>query len=299
VIELRQLRYLIAAADAGSFTRAALQLNIKQATLSRHIGSIEKRLGLPLFERQPSGAVLTEDGQHYLAAVRRVAEDVAEINDWVRGRRLGEKGRLSIGFYTSLSAGNLRSALSAFADTHPGVDINHVERNRSRLRTGLNNGTIDIAFMLGDASYPDLAKRSLWSERVLVAFAAQHRLEECSPVRWSDLADEHFVLSRSDPGPEVGRIITSRIARADRAPSLSFADIHRETILNTVALGRHVTIVSEASTGNRLDGIRYREIEDRDGETRIAFSGYWREDNPNPVLRTFRDFMLRRYALPA
>jgi DNA-binding transcriptional LysR family regulator len=46
VIELRQLRYLIAAAEAGSFSRAARNLNIKQATLSRHILNVEKRLGM-------------------------------------------------------------------------------------------------------------------------------------------------------------------------------------------------------------------------------------------------------------
>ena len=46
MIELRQLRYLIAAAEAGSFSRAARNLNIKQATLSRHILNVEKRLGM-------------------------------------------------------------------------------------------------------------------------------------------------------------------------------------------------------------------------------------------------------------
>lgn len=51
MIELRQLRYLIAAAEAGSFSRAARSMNIKQATLSRHIIEVEKRLGMALFDR--------------------------------------------------------------------------------------------------------------------------------------------------------------------------------------------------------------------------------------------------------
>ena len=55
MIELRQLRYLIAAAEAGSFSRAARSLNIKQATLSRQILQVEKRLGMVLFDRMTRG----------------------------------------------------------------------------------------------------------------------------------------------------------------------------------------------------------------------------------------------------
>lgn len=73
MIELRQLRYLIATAKAGSFSRAARQLNIKQATLSRQILSIEKRLGLKLFDRVSRGAMLTREGAHYAQRGRRLS----------------------------------------------------------------------------------------------------------------------------------------------------------------------------------------------------------------------------------
>jgi DNA-binding transcriptional LysR family regulator len=55
VIELRQLRSLIAAAEAGSFSRAARNLNIKRATLTRHILEVDKRLGMALFDRRTRG----------------------------------------------------------------------------------------------------------------------------------------------------------------------------------------------------------------------------------------------------
>lgn len=66
MIEFRKLRYLIAAADASSFSGAARRLNIKQSTLSRHILETEKRLGLVLFDRKTRGASLAPDGQAYL-----------------------------------------------------------------------------------------------------------------------------------------------------------------------------------------------------------------------------------------
>lgn len=80
MIELRQLRYLIAAAEAGSFSRAARSMNIKQATLSRHIIEVEKRLGMALFDRGTRGATLTHNGDAYLRTARRIVREFEELN---------------------------------------------------------------------------------------------------------------------------------------------------------------------------------------------------------------------------
>ncbi|WP_159014777.1 LysR family transcriptional regulator [Acidisoma sp. S159] len=115
MIEFRQLRYLIAAAEAGSFSRAAQRLGIKQATLSRHILETEKRLGLVLFDRKTRGASLAVDGQTYLRKARHIVKELDELNEWVRSTRAGESGNVAVGFYTSFSAGNLRATLSEFS----------------------------------------------------------------------------------------------------------------------------------------------------------------------------------------
>jgi len=79
VIGLQKLRYLIAAAEAGSFTRAARNLNIKQATLSRHIMEVESRLGLVMFDRGARGAKLTRSGRIYLNTARRIVKEFEEL----------------------------------------------------------------------------------------------------------------------------------------------------------------------------------------------------------------------------
>ena len=99
VIELRQLRYLIAAAEAGSFSRAARVLNIKQATLSRQILEVEKRLGMTLFDRKTRGATLTPNGENYLRTAQRIVSEFSELNAWVRATNGGHAGKLTIGFY--------------------------------------------------------------------------------------------------------------------------------------------------------------------------------------------------------
>lgn len=71
VIELRQLRYLVLAAESGSFSRAAKRLGIKQSTLSRQLLGLEKRLGIEVFERLSRGAILTPAGRAYLSGLSR------------------------------------------------------------------------------------------------------------------------------------------------------------------------------------------------------------------------------------
>ena len=201
MIELRQLRYLIAAAEAGSFSRAARSLNIKQATISRHILETEKRLGMVLFDRKTRGATLTANGQIYLRTAQRIVKEFGELNAWVHATRNGHAGRLAVGFYTSFSAGNLRATLSEFDERYPEVRVRGFERDRDMLLAGIENGLLDIAILTGEAPFRGLMSRPFWSERILVAMPESHPLAARERIYWSDLTGERFLLTARDPGP--------------------------------------------------------------------------------------------------
>jgi DNA-binding transcriptional LysR family regulator len=70
-MEIRDLKYLAAAASAGNFGRAAKSLGVETSTISRHIGRLENELGLALFERAKTGVHLTAGGQALMGAVNR------------------------------------------------------------------------------------------------------------------------------------------------------------------------------------------------------------------------------------
>ena len=76
-MDISDLHYFTAAADAGSFSSAGKALGRDPSTLSRRIGGLEDELGLPLFERRPGGVLLTSGGKAVLGHVRRA---LAEIN---------------------------------------------------------------------------------------------------------------------------------------------------------------------------------------------------------------------------
>ncbi|EQB12253.1 LysR family transcriptional regulator [Sphingobium lactosutens] len=299
MIELRQLRYLVAAAEAGSFSRAARNLNIKQPTLSRYILETEKRLGMVLFDRKTRGATLTANGATYLRVAKRIMKEWDELDAWVSATTNGYAGKLAVGFYTSLSAGNLRATLSEFGERHRDVKLRGFERDRDMLLAGIENGLLDIAIMIGDTPYPGLMSRSFWSERVLVAMPESHSLATRERIHWTDLTGERFLLTERDPGPETRNMLLGKLGMPGYSPEIDMDDIRRDTALSVIALGGHISIVAESALGIHVPGVVFREVHETNGHTRIGFSGYWREDNENPVLRRFLAFVTARYSMPS
>lgn len=298
MIELRQLRYLIAAAEAGSFSRAARNLNIKQATLSRYILETEKRLGMALFDRKTRGATLTANGATYLRVARRIMKEWDELDAWVGATTNGHAGKLAVGFYTSFSAGNLRATLSEFNKRFPDVRVRGFERDRDMLLAGIESGLLDIAIMIGEAPYGGLMTRPFWSERILVALPERHPLAERERIHWTDLTGERFLLTERDPGPETRNMLLGKLGMPGYSPEIDMDDITRETVLTAIALGGRVSIVAESALGIQVPGVMFREVHETNGHMRIGFSGYWRDDNENMVLRRFLDFVTVRYSQP-
>ena len=286
MIELRQLRYLIAAAEAGSFSRAARSMNIKQATLSRHILDVEKRLGMILFDRRTRGASLTPHGKTYLHTAQRIVKEFEELNAWVSAAKNGEAGKLAVGFYTSFSAGNLRATLSEFGERYPDVRVRGFERDRDLLLAGIENGLLDIAIMIGEASYRGLMTRPFWSERILVAIPEGHSLATRERIYWTDLAGERFLLTERDPGPETRNMLLGKLGTPGYSPEIDMDDIGRETVLSAIALGGHLSIVAESALGIQVPGVTFREVHETNGHMRIGFSGYWRVTGPHLVIRS-------------
>jgi DNA-binding transcriptional LysR family regulator len=107
-IELRQLRYAVATADAQSFSRAAATLRVKQSTLSRRVLLLEERLGVKLFERTTRDAEPTDNGRVVIEQARRIVTDVDNLQTTARNVSYGLNGRVAVGYCSSLMSGNLK-----------------------------------------------------------------------------------------------------------------------------------------------------------------------------------------------
>lgn len=167
--DIRQLRYAIAAADHGSFYRAARALDVEQSTLSRNILKLERTIGVKIFERSRAGVTMTIAGSTFIRSAKPMLANADKLVALMRATGQGHAGGLMIGYNSSVSAGNLRATVLAWRAAHPDVDVDGVEADRSALIAGLDTREIDIAILMGEANHDGHRHESFWSERVLVS----------------------------------------------------------------------------------------------------------------------------------
>jgi DNA-binding transcriptional LysR family regulator len=286
-IDLRHLRYAEAAERCGSFRKAADLLSLKQSNLSRRVRALEDQLGVKLFERTNGGVRATAAGRDFICGARRVLEELQTLVDSANAVGRGDAGHLTIGFYTSLSAGHLRASLVEYARRFPQIEISAVEGSRSRLCGGIQSGTIDVAIVTGEP-VPDCGRSmALWSERIIVALPEDHPLAANEIIYWTDLKRERFLLSERDPGPEIQEILISKLASPGDLPNVVKHDVSPENIKSLVGAGCGVSLMCEACIGASYAGLVYREARDGNGATRIGYCAYWKDCNDNPALRNF------------
>jgi DNA-binding transcriptional LysR family regulator len=192
-MELRQLEYLVAVADDGSFTRAAERLHVAQPGGSAQIRRLERELGQPLLDRTggvrptAAGAAVLPHARAALAAVASVRQAVAEVTGLLRGRA-------ALGVVTSYSAPDVPALLAAFHRRHPGVEITLTEGVSDALVAALRDGTLDLALVSVPASgLTGLDTRTVTDEAFVAAVAHTHPLAARRPITVPALRDHPLI----------------------------------------------------------------------------------------------------------
>lgn len=298
-VDLQQLRLAVAASDYGSFRRAAEALSIKHTAFSRAIGQLEYLVGTSLFERSSGGIKPTLAGRAVLRIARLILEQVDMLVDTGRSGGRGDTGHLVVGFFTSMSTGNLRATIGELKKLLPGLDLATMERSRFRLMTALRNGTVDVVVSPGRLPSKDAKSLLLWSERILISLPQDHCLAAREIIYWTDLRNETILLSEYDPGREFEDLLISRLVVPDDRPKIERHDVSRGIIKSLTSMGMGLSLVMESDIGASFAGLVYRELQDGAGPSRVDFYAHWRDDNENPALKRFLNLLEERYPSPS
>jgi DNA-binding transcriptional LysR family regulator len=151
----------------------------------------------------------------------------------------------------------------------------------------LERGVLDLAIVLGEPSDGDYAYMRLWAERIMVAMPISHALAAKEFVYWTDLKHERFLMSRSDPGPEIQDILLNKLASPGDRPFIKRVKVYHDHLLTLVNRRCGVVLICESSTGYQIADVVYREVRDGNGSTRLGLVAYWRRNNDNPTLKRF------------
>jgi LysR family hca operon transcriptional activator len=238
-MELKHLRYFVAAVEEGSLQGAALRLHMAQPALSRRVRDLEVSLGCELLARGPRGITPTHAGLALYKDAIALLENATAAAQRVRrlGLEQGSKIRFGLAHSTPRKYAFLSDALQAFAEQHPDSGIAFIRASSPDLLAALEAGTIDLALLY--ERRPDVAKvgeRLIHHERYVLAAHPAHPLGKTGPVDLASLAGHPLVwLARRDM-PENLNPLMLQLKRHGLVPVIGqLADSPDEQIDLTIA----------------------------------------------------------------
>lgn len=280
-IELRHLRYVIAAAEQQSFRRAANVVRVHQSAISRRIRDLEDELGASLFNRHSGGVELTYAGQNFLDHAKRAMGQIECGAKLADSFGCGNVGVIRLGIFSSLSSGFIAKLLRTYERRHPKVRLEFVEGAPAEHIAAIRRYQLDIAFLTCATAPPYCDSEHLWTERVYVVLPETDKLARKAEIAWADLYERRFIVSKSDPGPEIHNYLVRHLARLGHHPSVEYCAVGRDNLMHLVSLGKGLTLTSEATTGTTFPSVVYRTLS---GEE-LPFWAIWSPMNDNPALR--------------
>ncbi|HTD59959.1 MAG TPA: LysR family transcriptional regulator [Gemmatimonadaceae bacterium] len=222
-MDLKDLRYAIAVADEGSFTRAAARLRLAQQALSKQIGDLERELEVRLFDRMPRGTRLTPAGAAFVEAARSTLAQSQRAMAYARTTNRRESQLLRVGLTPgSVLAGSAAAAFSFFRRRHPMVRIDVLESAPMALIDAIRDGTIDLAILCSPPDDSGEMAGECIAERPLGAvLPATHPLAEGDVVRLRDLVDLPLITFGREADPGGYDALVQALARRGLKPRLA------------------------------------------------------------------------------
>jgi DNA-binding transcriptional LysR family regulator len=206
------LRYFLAIAEAGNFSRAAKRVGVTQPTLSAGIAKLEGQLGVRLFDRDKHRVALTPAGSRFLVRARRIAAEydlaVQEVQHAPEPRvlRVGVLVTIPTAIIESIAAHHRRNSANEVLEILDGTERDLAER--------LDRGRLDIALTVVRPHHTRFRPEPLQGERYLMVLPRDHALANVDFVRAEQLAGDRMVVRRHcEALPEISRFFTEHGVR--------------------------------------------------------------------------------------
>lgn len=262
-MELRQLRYFVAIAEEGSFSRAAIRLHVSQPPLSTQIRGLEQELGTPLLVRSNRGVSLTASGQVFYDEVRAILARLESARMRTVQADRGDVGMLSVGFVSIADYGILPPALKSFRSQYPLVEVQLHELTTDAQLRELRAGRLDLGLGLAPVQEPDLEFTTIMREALLLAAPADHPAAAGDSADLRSLAKASFIVPPRDIAPGLYDLTISRCRSAGFAPRIVQNARQMQTVIGLVSCGMGLALVPSSVRNLKRTGVRYLRLRGR------------------------------------
>ncbi|MFK5688152.1 LysR family transcriptional regulator [Ornithinimicrobium sp. LYQ92] len=263
---LRDLRSFLAVVDEGTFTDAAIALGTTQASVSRHVGSLERELGVRLLLRGGRVVRLTGAGRRVLRHARTVEEEVRALHRAARG----DGAEVRVGYAWAALGEHTPVVQRRWSRRHPGSQLTFV--NSATRLAGLNEGLADASVVRRDPDVPQLASALLGHERRMAALPTGHPLARRRRLRMADFTGRTVAIDT----------ITGTTSTDLWTPQHAPGDLRTvrgtDEWLTVVAAGQAIGLTSRAtSVQYSRRGVVFRPVTDA---PQVAVRLIWWRDDP-------------------
>lgn len=262
-MEIHQIRYVVAVARTGNFSRAAEMCHVAQPSLSQQILKLEDELGEKLFERLKSGARLTNAGKVFFHHALRILDEIDSVHRDLQDARDQLSGVLTVGILPTIAPYFLPQVISTFAKACPQVQVVVQEDTTSRLFGMISACEVDLAVLSPPLPENGFTSIDLFREELVLTLPATHPFVSKPKITTKDLEEERFILMKE--GHCLGDQVLQFCNRRDFNPSVSCRSAQIETVQALVQAGMGISLVPRMAC--RLDlpeSIRpsYRSLEE-------------------------------------
>jgi DNA-binding transcriptional LysR family regulator len=260
-VELRQLRYFIAIAEEGNFSRAAHRLHISQPPLSTQIKSLEDELGVKLLERTNRGVSLTAAGSVFFEEARAVLARLEHAKSKAVRAQRGDAGMLAVGFVSIADYGILPPALQQFRASFPLVEVQLHELTTDAQIRELRAARLDVGIALAPVDEPDLDfERLLREELVLAAPAGPPLVKGSGAIDLRALSKESFIVPPRALAPGLYDLTISYCRSLGFAPRITQHARQMQTVISLVSSGMGFALVPSSVRNLKRTGVQYRPL---------------------------------------
>lgn len=173
-MELRHIRYLLAVADHGNFTRAAESLHISQPTLSQQIKQLERALGVVLLDRSGRTVRLTDAGQAYARHARLALRDLEAGERAVHDVQDLSRGHLRVATTPTFTAYLIGPLVHRFRSAHPGISLTIRETTQDAIEADLLADRLDLGIAFAGAHAAGVEHTALFTEKLGLVVGSDH-----------------------------------------------------------------------------------------------------------------------------
>jgi DNA-binding transcriptional LysR family regulator len=288
---LARIHTFLAVADTLNFRRAAERLGVAQPALSRGVRQLEEHLGFALFERStrrvaltPAGELLYREGA---VALQRLSQACTRAERVAQGL----SGSIMVGYSTFATAGPMSDIIIAFRKLFPDALVGLRLLASSEQSAALEDGLLDLGFMMSTVSLPPLEKIAISRERLVALVPASHRWAQRKSISLSELVTTPLVIGTEGRWRGFRSLLKDIVD--ERGLSMKFVEEADDlpVLLQLVRSGFGCTILDASFIPTLPPGIRSIEIEDVTATLDVALT--WHQDNLSSLAGHFIDVARR------